>query len=85
VFCQVLGAEERLECIKNVERKIICTNIRGWRMENFIKYENRPNIDDLSRLVKSMRLRWLNHVERMQEGGMLKQLLHGRIIAVRMK
>ena len=36
--------------------------------------------ENLVRYVISMRFRWLGLVERMQEGGMSKHLLHGHII-----
>lgn len=71
------------------ERKIIrkiygpvCEN-GIWRVRSNLEIDKILKGEDLVRFVKSLRLRWLGHVERMETGRTPKKLLTGEIIGVR--
>jgi GTP1/Obg family GTP-binding protein len=56
-----------------------------WR----IRYNEELNTllkgEDIVRFVKSQRMRWLGHVERMEDNAMLKRMLEGRLYSKRRK
>jgi hypothetical protein len=41
--------------------------------------------DDIVRFIMSQRIRWLGHVERMEENAMSKRMLKGRLYSKRRK
>jgi GTP1/Obg family GTP-binding protein len=41
--------------------------------------------EDIVRFIKSQRIRWLGHVERMEDNAMLKRMLKGRLYSKRRK
>jgi hypothetical protein len=41
--------------------------------------------EDIVRFIKSQRIRWLGHVERMEENAMPKRMLKGRLYSKRRK
>jgi GTP1/Obg family GTP-binding protein len=73
------------------ERKII-RRIYGPVMENNvwrIRYNEELNTlfkgEDIVRFIKSQRIRWLGHVERMEENEIWKRMLKGRLYSKRRK
>jgi hypothetical protein len=77
--------------LRMFERKII-RRIYGPVMENNvwrIKYNEELNTllkgEDIVRFIKSLRIRWLGHVERMEENAMPKRMLKGRLYSKRRK
>jgi GTP1/Obg family GTP-binding protein len=56
-----------------------------WR----IRYSEELNTllkgEDTVRYIKSQRIRWLGHVERMEDNAMLKRMLKGRLYSKRRK
>jgi hypothetical protein len=56
-----------------------------WR----IRYNEELNIlmkgGDIVRFIKSQRIRWLGHVERMEDNAMPKRMLKGRLYSKRRK
>ena len=71
------------------ERKIIrkiygpvCEN-GIWRVRSNLEIDKILKGEDLVRFVKSLRLRWLGHMERTETGRTPKKLLTGEIIGVR--
>jgi hypothetical protein len=66
------------------ERKII-RRIYGLVMENNVwrmRYNEELNtllkVEDIVRFIKSQRIRWLGHVERMEDNAVPKRMLKGR-------
>jgi hypothetical protein len=41
--------------------------------------------EDIIRFIKSQRIRWLGHVERMEDNAVLKRMLEGRLYSKRRK
>jgi hypothetical protein len=73
------------------ERKII-RRIYGPVMENNvwrIRYNEKQNTllkgEDIVKFIKSQRIRWSGHVERMEDNAMLKRMLKGRLYSKRRK
>jgi hypothetical protein len=73
------------------ERKII-RRIYGPVMENNvwrIRYNEELNIflkgEDIERFIKSQRIRWLGHFERMEDNAMPKRMLKERLYSKRRK
>jgi GTP1/Obg family GTP-binding protein len=73
------------------ERKII-RRIYGPVMENNvcrIRYIEELNTllkgEDIVRFIKSQRIKWLRHVERMEDNAMPKRMLKGRLYSKRRK
>jgi hypothetical protein len=73
------------------ERKII-RRIYGPVMENNvwrIRYNEELNTllkgEDIVRFIKSQKIRWLGHVERMEDNAMPKRMLKGRLYSKRRK
>jgi hypothetical protein len=73
------------------EIKIIC-RIYGPVMENNvwrIRYNEELNTllkgEDTVRFIKSQRIRWFGHVERMEDNAMSKRMLKGRLYSKRRK
>jgi hypothetical protein len=71
------------------ERKIV-RRIYGPVMENNvwrIRYNEELNTlvkgEDIVRFIKSQRIRWLGHVERMEDNAMPKRMLKGRLYSKR--
>ncbi|KAJ4437401.1 hypothetical protein ANN_17545 [Periplaneta americana] len=85
-----MGVEKNDEnALRIFERKII-RRIYGpifeageWRIRSNTEIDQILKAEDLVKHIKSMSLRWLSYVERIQEGRMPKLLLHGHIIGVR--
>jgi hypothetical protein len=50
-----------------------------WRIRSNQELEEILGGEDIVKFVKSRRLAWLGHVERMEEERMLRKLLHGRM------
>jgi hypothetical protein len=50
---------------------------RNDELEDIIKGEN------MVRFIKSQRIRWLGHIERMQDTAIPKKLLYGKLYATR--
>jgi hypothetical protein len=76
--------------LRKFERKIICRTY-GPVMENNIwriRYNGEINallIEDVVRFIKSQRLRWLGHVERMEDNAMPKIMMKGKLYSERRK
>jgi hypothetical protein len=75
--------------LRMFERKII-RKIYGPVMENNvwrIRYNEEINTllkgEDIVRLIKSQRIKWLGHVERMEDNTMPKRMLKGRLYSTR--
>jgi GTP1/Obg family GTP-binding protein len=73
------------------ERKII-RRLYGPVMENNvwrIRYNEELNTllkgEDVVRFIKTQRIRWLGHVERMEDNAMPKRMLKGRLYSKRKK
>jgi hypothetical protein len=77
--------------VRKFEGKIICI-IYGPVMENNvrrIRYNEELTTllkgEDITRFIKSHRIRWLGHVVRMEDNAMPKSLLKGRLYSKRRK
>jgi hypothetical protein len=75
--------------LRTFERKII-RKIYGPMMENNIgrirHNEERNTLlkgEDIVRFIMSQRIRWLGHVERMEDNAMAKRILKGRLCSKR--
>jgi hypothetical protein len=73
------------------ERKIM-RRIYGPVLENnvwMIRYNEELNTllkgEDIVRFIKSQRIRWLGHVERIEDNAMPKRMLKGRLYSKRRK
>ncbi|PSN40949.1 hypothetical protein C0J52_26444 [Blattella germanica] len=54
-----------------------------WRIKSNSEINQILGGEDLMRYIKSMRLRWIGHVEGMEDGKMPKRLMHNDIMGVR--
>jgi hypothetical protein len=50
-----------------------------WRIKTNKEWRELLRGEDIVRFVKSRRLAWLGHVERMEEESMPRKMLHGRM------
>jgi GTP1/Obg family GTP-binding protein len=79
------------DALRMFERKIIRRIYRPVMENNVwtIRYNEELNTllkgEDIIRCIKSQRLRWLGHVERMEDNAMLKRMLKGRLYCKRRK
>ncbi|PSN51023.1 hypothetical protein C0J52_07453 [Blattella germanica] len=73
-------------------RPMVTYSVKTWVLnkedENAIRIFERKIIKriygpDLVRFMKSLRLRWIGHVERMEDGRMPKRLIHNDIVRLR--
>lgn len=73
-------ADEKV--LRTFERKILrriygpIKENKGWRIRTNNEIEVALEGEDIVRFIKSQRLAWLGHVERMNEERILKKLLH---------
>jgi hypothetical protein len=71
------------------ERKIlrrICGPVKEnepWRIRRNDELEAIIKGENIVRFIKSQRIRWLGHIERMQGTAIPKKMLHGRLYATR--
>ncbi|KAI5752917.1 hypothetical protein M8J77_021772 [Diaphorina citri] len=84
--------QEDQEKIRRFERKIIRriygavqVNDEEWRIRNNREINEILHGEDIVRFIKSQRLRWFGHVQRMEEGRMPKKILTTKIYATRKK
>lgn len=77
------------ENLRRIERKIV-RRIYGpvfeneaWRIRYNEEINNILNKEDIVRFIKSQRLRWFGHVERMEEDRMPKRVLKGKMYGAR--
>lgn len=84
----ILNKEDE-ESLRIFERKVIrriygpiCEN-GVWRVRYNIEIDQILEGQDIVRYVKSLRLGWLGHVERMENNRIPKSLLHDKIIGVK--
>jgi hypothetical protein len=73
------------------ERKIL-RRIHGpvmennmWRLRYYEELNTLLKGEDIIRFMKSQRIRWLGHVERMKDNAMPKRMLKGRLYSKRRK
>jgi hypothetical protein len=79
--------EERVLAV--FERKIL-RNIYGpvkeyelWRIRRNDELEDIIKEENILRFIKSQRIRWLGHIERMQDTAITKKMLYGKLYATR--
>uniref|UniRef100_A0A8D8QNX5 Craniofacial development protein 2 n=1 Tax=Cacopsylla melanoneura TaxID=428564 RepID=A0A8D8QNX5_9HEMI len=84
--------KEDQERIRRFERKIIRriygpirVNETEWRIRHNAEINNILNGEDIIKFVKSQRLRWFGHVQRMEEGRMPKKILNAKVYSARKK
>jgi hypothetical protein len=77
--------------LRMFERKAICRIYRPVMENNIwrIRYNEETNAilkgEDRVRFIKSRRLRWLRHVERMEDKAMPKRMIKGKLYSKRRK
>jgi hypothetical protein len=56
-----------------------------WRIRYSEELNTSLKEEDIVRFIKSQRIRWLGHVERMEDSAMPKRMLKGRLFCKRKK
>jgi hypothetical protein len=54
-----------------------------WRIRRNDELEDIVKGENIVRLIKSQRIRWLDHIERMQDTAIPKKMLYGKLYATR--
>jgi hypothetical protein len=50
-----------------------------WRIRNNEEFNGSINGEDIVKLIKAQRIRWLGHVKRMEVGAMPRKMMEGRL------
>jgi len=56
-----------------------------WRIRNNEELNGSVNGEDIVKFIKARRIRWLGHVNRMEEGAIPRKMMEGRLFAGRRK
>jgi len=56
-----------------------------WRIRNNEELNRSIKGEDIVKFIKAQRIRWLGHVERMEEGAMARKMMEGGLFIVRRK
>ena len=54
-----------------------------WRIRNYEELNRSINGEGIVRFIQAHRIRWLGHVERMEEGEMAREMVEGRLFVGR--